>query len=188
MIQMDSAFFNIESIRVFTSTFVVLCFANSCPFTFPSRSKRPPLDILKLFITILRNHDKKVASIQVYEDRSLARSSEFMKTCHNMNIIVQNTGGDTSSLNGKSESTNKTLANTTRSLIMNSSHNKELGCFSYQYAIWISLQTDNRLCDDVPYFLWHGTKPSYKHIKIWGVIVYIINGSVTRNNPNYISQ
>ena len=30
--------------------------------------------------------------------------------------------------------------------------------------------------------LWHGTRPSYKHIKIWGVIVYIINGSATRNN------
>ena len=34
---------------------------------------------------------------------------------------------------------------------------------------------------DVPYFLWHGTRPSYKHIKIWGFIFYIINGLATRN-------
>ena len=38
----------------------------------------------------------------------------------------------------------------------------------------------NRLCGDVPYFLWHGTRPSYKHIKIWGVILYIINVHATR--------
>ena len=49
-----------------------------------------------------------------------------MKTCQNINIIVHTTGGDTSSLNGKSESPNKTLANITRAIILNSSHKKEL--------------------------------------------------------------
>ena len=41
-----------------------------------------------------------------------------------MNIIVQTTGGDASSLNGKSESPNKTLANITRALVLNSIHKK----------------------------------------------------------------
>ena len=52
----------------------------------------------------------------------------------------------------------------------------------------ISRQTENRLCGDVTYLLWHRTIPSYKQIKIWGMIVYIINGSVTRNKPDYISH
>ena len=76
-----------------------------------------------------------------------------MKTCHNMNIIFQTTGGDASALKGKSESPNKTLDNITRSLLLNSSHKKELCCFDYQYAIWISRLTDNRLRGDVPYLL-----------------------------------
>ena len=97
-----------------------------------------------------------------------------MKTCHDMNILVQTTGGDASSLNFKSESPNKTLSNTTRALLMNSSNKKELWCFAYKYAICIYRRTDNILRVDVPSFLWHGTKPSYRHIKIWGVIVYII--------------
>ena len=97
-----------------------------------------------------------------------------------MNIIVQTTGGDASSLNGKSESPNKTLDNITRDLFLNSSHKKELWCFAYQYDIWISRRTENRLRGDVPYFLWHGIRPSYKHIKIWGVRVYIINVRATR--------
>ena len=64
---------------------------------------------------------------------------------------------------GKSESSNKTLANITRDILLNSSHKKELWCFAYQYAIWISRQTDNILRGDVPYFLWHG---KYLHTKI----------------------
>ena len=44
--------------------------------------------------------------VRVDEDGALARYSEFIKTCHNMNIIFQTTGGETSSLNCKSESPN----------------------------------------------------------------------------------
>ena len=55
MLQMDFAFFNVETIRGFTSTFVAICSANSYPFRSPSRSKRPPLDILKFLVTTLIN-------------------------------------------------------------------------------------------------------------------------------------
>ena len=102
MLQMDFSFFNGEIIRVFNSTFVAICSATSYPFGFPSRIKRPPFDILKFLVTTLKNQDKNVAFIKVDEDVSLARSSEFMKTCYNMNITVQTTGVYASSLNGKS--------------------------------------------------------------------------------------
>ena len=42
MLQMNCVFFNVESIRWFTSTFVAICSATSYPFGFPSISKRPP--------------------------------------------------------------------------------------------------------------------------------------------------
>ena len=64
------------------------------------------------------NQDKKVAFIRVDEYGSLAIFYEFMKTCHNMNIIVQTTCGDASSLNGKIESPHRTLANITRALLL----------------------------------------------------------------------
>ena len=121
---MDFSFFNVESIRGFTSTFVDICSATSYLFGFSSISKRPPLDILKFLVATLRNQDKKVAFIAVDEYGALARSFEFMKTCHNMNIIVQTSGGDASSLNGKSEIPNKTLDSITRALLLNSSHKK----------------------------------------------------------------
>ena len=119
------------------------------PFGFPSRSKRPPLDILKFLVTTLINKDKKVAFIRFDEDGALARSYEFMKTCHNMNIIFQTPGVDASYINGKSESPNKKLDNITRSLLLNSSRKKELWCFAYQYSIWLSRQNENILHGDV---------------------------------------
>ena len=100
-LQMYFAFFNVESIRRFTSTFVAMCYTTSYPFGFPYRSKHPPLDILKLLVTTFNNSDNKVSFICVDEDGELAISSGFMRKCHNINIIVQTTGGDEYSLNGK---------------------------------------------------------------------------------------
>ena len=72
----------------------------------------------------MRNQDKKAAFIRVDEVEAPARSSGFIKTCHNMNIIVQTTGGDTSCINVKSEIPNKTLDNIKRALLLNSSYKK----------------------------------------------------------------
>ena len=118
MLHMDFAFFNVEIILVFTSNFVAICSAISYPFRFKPRSKRPPFDILKFLVTTLRNQDKNFSLIRFDEYGALARSSEFMKTCHNMNIIVKTTGGDEYYLNGKTKSTNKTLYNITRAIIL----------------------------------------------------------------------
>ena len=118
--------------------------------------------------------------MNVHSSSTLSRSSEFTRICHNMNIVVQTTGGDTSSLKIKSEIPNNTLANIPWDIMLKPSHKEELWCFSYQYSIWISLLNKNRLLGDVPYFLWRGSRPSQKQVKIWGGKVYIINRNVTR--------
>ena len=78
MLQMNFAFFSVESIRGFTSTSVDICSATSYPFGLPSRNKSLRIDILKFLVTTLRNQEKKVAVIRVDEDGALARSSEYM--------------------------------------------------------------------------------------------------------------
>ena len=65
MLQMDFYFFNVEIIRIFTSTFVDICSATSYPFLFTSIRKRPPLYILNFIVAELKNQDKKVAFIWV---------------------------------------------------------------------------------------------------------------------------
>ena len=101
MLRMDYVLFNAKIIRGFTSNVLAICSATSYPFGFSSRIKRLPLNILKCIATTLRNQDKKVEFIQFDQNGSLARSSEFMNTYHNMNIIFQNIGGYASLFNSK---------------------------------------------------------------------------------------
>ena len=114
------------------------CSATSYPFGSLYRRKHSPIETLKFLVTTLINQYKKVAFIPVNEDGALGRSSEFIKICHKMNIVVQTAGGDAYTINGKIESTNKKLSNIKRALLLNSSHKKELWCFAYQYAICLS--------------------------------------------------
>ena len=72
---------------------------------------KKPLKFLKTLVNTLSNYDDKVAFVWVGKYVALARSSEFIRTCHNMNTTVQTTGGDASYLHVKSEIPNKTLAN-----------------------------------------------------------------------------
>ena len=108
---MDFSLFNVESTRGFASTFVDIYYDTSHPFRFPSIRKLPPPDILKLTVTTFINQYNKVSFIQVDEYGALAIYSEFMKTCHNMNIIVQTTGGYAFSIHGKNRIPNNTLDN-----------------------------------------------------------------------------
>ena len=102
MLQIYFWFFNVENIRGFASTCAAICYDTSYPFGFPSIIKLPHLDILKFIVTALKNQDKKLAFIRVDKYGALERSSEFINTCHDMNIIVRTTGVDASSLKGKS--------------------------------------------------------------------------------------
>ena len=180
--------FGVEIIREFTLTFVDICYDTSYPFGFTYRNKNPPLEILKFLVTTLRNQDKKVALVQVDEDVALIIYSELMRTCHNMNIVVQTTGGYVYSINGKPERPHNTLAIIKKALLINSSHKRKLWCFNYQYNICLSCHTEDRLRDDVTYYLWNGLRPSYKHIKICGERGYIINGVVQRKKFDDISH
>ena len=62
----------------------------------------PPLYTIKFRVSSFRYQDKKLELIRVYEDFTLERSSDFMRTYYDSKIVVQTTGDDDLSINGKS--------------------------------------------------------------------------------------
>ena len=74
--------------------FVAIYFATAYPFVFTSR-------INKFLVATLSNQDNKVAFLLFDENRAQERSSEFMKTCHNMKTLIQIKGVDVSLFNSK---------------------------------------------------------------------------------------
>ena len=119
MLQIDFSFFNVESIRGFTSTSEAIYSATSYPLGFPPRSKLPPLDILKNIAITMMNQDEKCLFVRVDKDGTLEISSEYTSTRNNINIIIKTISGDEFSLNVKSEIPNKSVDNIKRDLLLN---------------------------------------------------------------------
>ena len=95
----DFSFYNVVSIRGFTSVLDVIYTSTRYSFTFPIRSKRPPIKILRWLFSILQKEGKEVRIVRVDEGRELARSREFFWFIVNQNCALQTTGGYCSSLN-----------------------------------------------------------------------------------------
>jgi hypothetical protein len=177
---MDFTFFNKVSIRKCTSALCITDATTSYPFGFPTRSKRPPINIFRWFISVLRSMGKKPVFIRVDEGGELARSRDFCFLLQELGLILQTTGGYASSLNGKSEITHRLTKNMVRSMLQSRGHQDDKWCFAYSYAIWLLRRLLNRRVSKTPYEAWHNKKPSFKDMLIFGSVVYILNASVTR--------
>ena len=196
----DFAIVNKESCREFVAAFCIFDAKTRHPWGFPTRSRRPPIGILKWLVLNLRRQGLEVIELRVDEDGSLANSTEFMAMCRDeLNLTVQTTGGYASTINGKAETPNRTIKRMIRTMLIGAGLPDELWCFAFQYAIFLLRNRYNRLIDSVPAHLWNPNKPPIhiKNIPIWGSKAYIVTESsikkqlqprTTKDPRNYEDQ
>ncbi|KAM1747093.1 hypothetical protein ACFX11_013661 [Malus domestica] len=100
-------------------------------------------------------------------------SNEFLDYLKECGIISQWTPPGTPQLNGVSERRNRTLMNMVRSMMSFA----DLPVTFWGYALYTTAYLLNRVpsksVSQTPYEIWHGRKPSLKHIKIWGCEAYV---------------
>ncbi|KAM1100035.1 hypothetical protein ACFX2B_006478 [Malus domestica] len=100
-------------------------------------------------------------------------SNEFLDYLKEYGIISQWTPPGTPQLNGVSERRNRTLMNMVRSMMSSA----DLPVTFWGYALYTAAYLLNRVpsksVSQTPYEIWHGRKPSLKHIKIWGCEAYV---------------
>ncbi|KAM1524601.1 hypothetical protein ACFX10_009184 [Malus domestica] len=100
-------------------------------------------------------------------------SNEFLDYLKECGIISQWTPPGTPQLNGVSERRNRTLMNMIRSMMSSA----DLPVTFWGYALYTAAYLLNRVpsksVSQTPYEIWHGKKPSLKHIKIWGCEAYV---------------
>ena len=99
LLYMDFLFYDIESVRGYTSVLDITYLSTRCPFSFLCRSKRHPLDVLQCLFNMLNARKRSVRRIRVDEDGALANSYEFNKLLINNNMQLETTGGYGSKLN-----------------------------------------------------------------------------------------
>lgn len=74
---LDFSFWNVISIRGFTSSLSAICMKTRYSFVFPTRNKRPPLATITWFIQTLHRQGYPVLYIQIDKGGELGRSTDF---------------------------------------------------------------------------------------------------------------
>jgi len=170
LLHIDFSFWNLCSIRGFTSLLSVIDGKDRMLWNFPTTSKHVPLSILDYSFTMLDREGVTIENVRVDEDGALANNSEFSNFLINHKISLQTTGGYASFLNGKVERHHRTIAQMVCSLLLNSGLLSDLWCYAAEAAADIYRYTLHSTLGKTPYEAWYGRKP---HLRVWGCYVYV---------------
>ena len=185
-LHVDFSFFTVVSIRGFSSALDVTCASTSYPFGFPTKSKSPPIEILRWLIGSLRSMGHVVNFIRVDEGGELANSSSFAEFVFKCDCVMESTGAGNSTNNGKVERQNRTKADMTRAglstlhLLIKDDLPDELPvekfwCLAYQHANFIKRRMYHRLRKSTPHFLVSQKKPSARELVPLGAYMTIVH-------------
>jgi len=173
LLHLDFSFWNITSIRGFSSLLSIIDGKDRMLWNFPTASKSAPISILEYFFNMLEKEDVVIKCVHVDEDGALAKSSEFTTFLTTHNITMETTGGHASFLNGKIEPPHRTIANMVRAMLLNSGLPKTLCCYAAETAADVYHYTYHKALDKTPHEAWYGIKPHVNNLRIWGCYVYV---------------
>ena len=176
-IHADFLIFNTVSVRKFVSAFLVKESTTRRCWGFPTRSRRPPIEIMRFVVNHLRRQGYPVNILRVDEDGALCKSSNFMKVCvEELEMVVQGTGGYNSENNGMVESPIKPIKRMIRVSLIGAGMEDTLWCVAFEYAVYLLNHRYNRMIDDLPIVKWYDGNYEFhaKQLYIFGSKVYII--------------
>jgi hypothetical protein len=134
LLHIDFSFWNVVSIHSFTSLLSIIDGKDRMLWSFPTASKRPPIQILDFFFTMLQHDSIIIQAIWVDEDGALANSTEFCDFLVECHISLDTTSGYASFLNGEIERPHRTIANMVHAMILNSGLPDTLWCYAAKTA------------------------------------------------------
>jgi len=100
-------------------------------------------------------------------------STEFDEYLKEHGIVSQLTPPGIPQLNGVSERRNHTLLDMVRSMMSYTDMPISFWGFALESALHVLNRIPSKSVSSTPYEIWHGRKPSLKHVKIWGCPAYI---------------
>ena len=100
LMHMEFAFYNVTSIRGFTSMLTVVCAKTKMLWVSPTAPKRAPVRIIRFILKTLMNEQHPCKIIRVDEDISLENSTDVTNLLvDDFKICTETTGGDASWIN-----------------------------------------------------------------------------------------
>ena len=121
LIHMDYAFYNMTSIRGFTSMLTVVCANTIVLWLFPNSSKWAPFCIIHFILTTLKNEQHLCKQVIVEKYGTLAKSIDVTNlNVYYFSISMKTTCGDTSWLNVNNEIINISIQDMVRAGLIGS--------------------------------------------------------------------
>ena len=175
----DFTFYSNLSLRGHNSAFTCVDHTSRYPFAFPTCAKRPPIATIQFFVGCLRNMGFKPVVFKMDEGGELCKSTEFCQALINMNLIIQSTGGDNKTSNGRVEVFHRTLHQMNRSTLATMESFlpdplpkgitlQSFWDLSLGYVVQLKRILYHSSLDDSPYFTVFKRRPSYRDYHLFG--------------------
>ena len=121
LVHMEFVFYNVTSIRGFTSMITVVCAKNRMVWVLPTSSKGFPVRIIHFILTTLMNEQHPCKHVIVDEDSASSNSTDVTNLLiEELNISMETTGVDASCINSNNEKHNRIIQNMVRASLLDS--------------------------------------------------------------------
>ena len=158
LIHIYLAFYNVTSIRGFTSMLTFFCAKTIMICVFLNASKRAPFCIIRFILTTLINEQHPYKRIRVDEDSVLANSKDITNLLvDDFKISMETNSGDASWINIRNERHNRSIHNAVIADLLDIDQHENKWCCAAE----ISAESDrfriNSALDNIsPHFAWYG--------------------------------
>jgi len=117
-------------------------------------------------------------------------SNEFCHLLQQEGIEIQRTTPYTTQSNGVSERANRIIIGTTRALLHAVSTPNQYWAEAAMTAIYVRNRLPTRVIQPgfTLYELWHGRKPIYQHLRVWGCVAYAQVPKETRKKMDKVAR
>jgi hypothetical protein len=155
-------------------------------WVYPTKHKEPPVETVDLFLQRFGLRDGTQRYVRTDLGGELAKSGAFRTTIAKNGYVLEPTGPDASSQNGRGERPHRTLANMVRCMLYGADLGAEFWADAIVYASYLYNRTYHESVGSTPEESWTGSKPEMSHIRTFGssVTVKKPGGRRTKGDPH----
>ena len=137
-------------------------------WTFLTKTKVPPLDIITTFLKQQGKPDLPCKTIRTDKGGELWYSQAFRQVFLQAGYILEPTAAGAPSQNGLAERPNLTLSTMVRCLLHSAALGPEYWSFAVLHAVYLKNRLPHSAMGATPYLLYTGSRPSAKELRIFG--------------------
>jgi hypothetical protein len=142
-------------------------------WVYPTKTKKPPITTVDIFLQRFGLKDGTQRYIQTDQGGELAKSEAFRNVITKNGYVLESTGPDASSQNGRGERPHRTLANMVCCMLYGANLSVEFWADALVYAAYLYNRTYHEAIGKTPYEKWTTLKPEMKHIRTFGSSVTV---------------